>query len=175
MFTKRETSTTKADGCCHCRRKGCQERSISSSTPASWFLLASSLFMLVKYKTYVRSCAIVLLQTVYDSWGLLSPCMHGSIIYFTYVYSVLCNYIYTAAYFRSETKVYTITTGIPTFVVCQRHTVKALIHTAKRLSCGAHGKQHTVGIGKEGLCRESFFEYSAKSLPCVKLDKKISK
>ena len=126
-------------------------------------------FHACKYKTYVRSCAIVLLQTVYDSWGLLSPCMHGSIIYFTYVYSVLCNYIYTAAYFRSETKVYTITTGIPTFVVCQRHTVKALIHTRQSV-CRV---VHTAGTGKEGLCRGSFFEHSAKSLPCVKLGKKF--
>jgi len=51
--------------------------------------------------------------------------------------------------------------------VCQKHTAKAFLHTAKPLPCVAHGKQQT-GVGKEVLCRVPFIGYTANSLPSAK-------
>ena len=41
------------------------------------------------------------------------------------------------------------TTGIGLFVVCQGHTTKAKIPTAKALPCAAHGKRQTTNSSRQ--------------------------
>ena len=111
--------------------------------------------MLVKYKIYVKSCAIYsVLQTVHEAC-CLHACMHGSIIC-----TRMCIILYHVTIL--------LTTGNSGFAVCQstrqrpkntRQRICRVLHTVKS------ARQSSAGI--QGVCRVPFFGHTAKPLPCV--------
>ena len=65
-----------------------------------------------------------------------------------------------------------ITTGLCLFAVCQGHTAKAGLHSAKCLPSITHGK---TTAGKELVCRVLHLGHTANTLPCAILGPRQNK